>query len=60
MKIVIAASLLATASAFAPSQQSYRTIGPVQATAELDGMLGVDTETGKKIVSRSGWMTCYK
>jgi hypothetical protein len=57
MKIVIAASLLATASAFAPSQQSYRSVAPVQATAELDSMIGVDTETGNKTVSRVR-MTC--
>lgn len=51
MKIAIAASLVATATAFAPTQQSARPVVPVHATAELDSMVGVGPETGNKIVS---------
>jgi len=48
----VALSLLALsgASAFAPVQNSQRG-APLAATAELDGLVGVDVETGKKIVS---------
>jgi hypothetical protein len=44
-------SLLAvgSASAFAPSQSVQRNVA-LAATAELDGLVGVDIETGKKIV----------
>jgi hypothetical protein len=38
------------ASAFAPSQSVQRNVAPLAATAELEGMVGVDIETGKKIV----------
>ena len=51
MKIAIAASLVATAAAFAPTQQSARPVAPVHATAELENMVGVGPETGNKIVS---------
>ena len=54
MKIAIAATLLASASAFAPSQQGAQKVAPVQATAELDSMVGVGVETGNKIVSDFG------
>lgn len=50
MKIAIAASLLATASAFVPSQKNARPVTSVHATAELDSMLGVGPETGNKVV----------
>ena len=58
MKIAIAASLLFTASAFAPNQQSVRSVAPVQATAELENMVGVGPETGNKIVSVSS-SSCF-
>ena len=51
MKIAIAASLLATATAFAPTQQSARSVTSVHASAELESMIGVGPETGNKIVS---------
>lgn len=41
---------MASASAFAPAQTSPRTTA-VAATAELEGLVGVDIESGKKIVS---------
>lgn len=50
MKIVLAASLLASASAFAPQQAAVRTTSALPAMAELDGMLGVGPETGNKVV----------
>jgi hypothetical protein len=40
---------LGSASAFAPSQSVQRNVA-LSATAELDGLVGVDIETGKKIV----------
>jgi hypothetical protein len=40
---------LGSASAFAPSQSVPRNVA-LAATAELDGLVGVDIETGKKIV----------
>ena len=40
---------LGSASAFAPSQSVQRNVA-LAATAELDGLVGVDIETGKKIV----------
>jgi hypothetical protein len=50
MKIVLAASLLATASAFAPQQAAVRSTSALPATAELDSMVGVGPETGNKVV----------
>lgn len=51
MKTVLASALLmASASAFAPTQVSSRTTA-LAATAELEGLVGVDIESGKKIVS---------
>jgi len=41
---------LGSASAFAPSQTASKAT-QLSATAELDGLIGVDLETGKKIVS---------
>jgi hypothetical protein len=41
---------LSGASAFAPAQVAQRNVAPLAATAELEGMVGVDIETGKKIV----------
>ena len=54
MKTTAFASLLAlgSASAFAPASTAQRNVA-LAATAELDGMVGVDIETGKKIVSLS-------
>jgi hypothetical protein len=53
MQIVVASLFLAlgSASAFAPSSQQSAPRTSLAATAELDGMVGVDIETGKKIVS---------
>lgn len=51
MKITIAATLLASAAAFAPSQNGAQKVAPVHASAELDSMVGVGPETGGKIVS---------
>ena len=51
MKIAIAATLLASATAFAPSQQGAQKVAPLSATAELESMVGVGPETGNKIVS---------
>jgi hypothetical protein len=39
-----------SASAFAPSQSVQRNAVSLGATADLEGMVGVDVETGKKIV----------
>jgi hypothetical protein len=39
------------ASAFAPTQSAQRNVAPLAATAELDGLIGTDIESGKKIVS---------
>lgn len=52
MKIAIVASLLASASAFTPSQQSVaRPAAPLEATAtELEDMIGASIETGNKVV----------
>jgi hypothetical protein len=42
---------LGSASAFAPSQSVQRNVVSLGATtAELEGLVGVDVETGKKIV----------
>lgn len=41
---------LGSASAFAPSQSAQRNAAPLAAIADLEGMVGVDIETGKKIV----------
>lgn len=41
---------LGSASAFAPSQTASKAT-QLAATAELDGLIGTDIETGKKIVS---------
>jgi len=55
MKTAFCASLLlASASAFAPSQSAQRTFA-LSATAELEGMVGVSTETAGKIVSVIMW-----
>lgn len=48
---VLSLLALSGASAFAPSQSAQRAVAPLAATAELEGMVGVDVETGKKIVS---------
>jgi hypothetical protein len=60
MKTALLALLIPSAAlAFAPqSQQPRNAVTTVQASAELSGMLGVDIETGKKIVSASivGWL----
>ena len=50
MKITLAASLLASAAAFAPVQQNARTASPVNAAAELEDLIGASVETGNKIV----------
>jgi hypothetical protein len=51
MKIALFSLLaLGSASAFAPSQSAQRNVAPLAATAELEGLVGVDIETGKKIV----------
>jgi hypothetical protein len=42
---------VSTASAFAPSQSACRSNVAVSATAELEGLIGTDIESGKKIVS---------
>jgi len=52
MKAVVLASLLGSVAAFAPAQQRAAT-SSLAASAELEGMVGVDLETGKKIVSKS-------
>ena len=45
-------ALLGPASAFAPSaSQRGAKASALAATSELDGLFGVDIETGKKIVS---------
>ena len=51
MKITVAATLLASATAFAPSQKGAQKVAPVHASAELESMVGVGPETGGKIVS---------
>jgi len=51
MKTAIVSLLaLGSASAFAPSQTASKAT-QLAATAELDGLIGTDIETGKKIVS---------
>lgn len=46
-------ALVSSASAFAPSHSaSPPRAATLAATAELDGLVGIDLETGKKIVSR--------
>ena len=47
-------ALVASASAFSPSALNARSDSAVHATAELDGMIGVDIETGKKIFDPVG------
>ena len=42
---------LSSVSAFAPSQTSSKAPSKIAATAELEGLMGTDIETGKKIVS---------
>ena len=44
-------AFLGAANAFAPSSQSSRSSSSLAAIAELEGMVGVDLETGKRIVS---------
>lgn len=56
MKAVVLASLLSSVAAFAPAQQRAAT-SSLAASAELEGMVGVDLETGKKIVSAT---TCHE
>lgn len=51
MKTVILSLLAATVAAFAPSQSAQRQVVGLSATAELEGLIGTDIETGKKIVS---------
>jgi hypothetical protein len=48
---VLSLLALGGATAFAPSQNAQRSVAPLAATAELDGLVGTDIETGKKIVS---------
>ena len=50
MKITIAASLIASAAAFAPAKQNARTAAPINAAAELEDLIGASVETGNKIV----------
>jgi hypothetical protein len=53
-KSVIVASLLVAHSVygFAPSASTRaNVVGPLAATAELEGLIGVDIESGNKIVS---------
>jgi hypothetical protein len=51
MKTAIAlASLLSGAAAFAPASSSSRTPVALEATADLEGLVGVDLESGNKIV----------
>jgi hypothetical protein len=52
MKTVFVSLLaLGSASAFTPSQRTVRASVAASATADLNGMIGVDIESGKKIVS---------
>ena len=53
MKSVVLSSLLATSAvAFAPASTQQRTAVHVEATAaELESMIGMDIESGKKLVS---------
>lgn len=52
MKTVAFASLIAGVAAFAPASNTQRKLVSVDANAaELEGMIGVDVETGGKIVS---------
>ena len=52
MKITIAASLLASAAAFAPNSQNARSVAPMQAATEMEDLIGASYEVGGKIVSR--------
>lgn len=54
MKTVLLLAGLSTCSAFAPVAQNNAAASTVLgAAAELDGMIGVDVETGKKVVRTS-------
>jgi hypothetical protein len=48
---IVAILAVSGASAFTPNTNAPQQLTKVGATAELDNMLGVDIETGKKIVS---------
>lgn len=50
MKTIVSLLFVASATAFAPSASTQHQQHALKATAELDNMLGVDIETGKKIV----------
>jgi hypothetical protein len=50
MKLAVIASHVGASAAFAPSQVGRSSATSLQAAAELEGLIGVDIETGKKIV----------
>jgi hypothetical protein len=62
MKTAVVLSLLAvgSVSAFAPSQQGNARTASLSATGDLTGMVGVDIESGKKIVSIIFMRKTYK
>ena len=50
MKTIAVLSLVTACSAFAPAQQNVHRIVAVDATADLEGLLGTDIESAKTIV----------
>lgn len=58
MKAVLLTLLVSSASAFAPQAQPQQSSVVRPATAELTGLVGVDLETGKKIVSTYSGCGC--
>jgi hypothetical protein len=53
MKTAVFATLFASAAAFAPASQRATVQTSHAMSAELEGMLGADVETGGRIVSTS-------